>query len=347
MLNFCTLFNTNYLARGLALYESLEKNCTAFHLYVYAFDDASYDCLKKLNYPHLTPVAMKEWEDEAILAVKPTRSMAEYCWTSTATILRYSITHYKLESCTYLDADLYFYSNPQVLFDEIAGNSVAISSHRYTPIYDQSVTSGIYCVQFMFFRNDERGMRVLNWWRDRCIEWCFARYEDGKFGDQKYLDNWPSQFEGVHVFKHRGEGLAPWNIQQSRPGLENGKLTITEISSGKKWNAVYFHFHGVKFFTDQQVALCGSLYEFSKEQVALFYFPYLNRLLEIEADLKAKGFTLNSNGATQPAPGKMAILVQFLKERLLNIKMGKASPFHFKMYNFSRHNHYYSLNQIR
>ena len=90
-----------------------------------------------------------------------------------------------------MDADLYFYQDPQILIDEIPKNkSVLITQHNYYPKYDQSKTSGIYCVQFMYFKNDNEGMKVLKWWRDKCIEWCYNRFEDGKFGDQKYLDDW-------------------------------------------------------------------------------------------------------------------------------------------------------------
>ncbi len=62
-----------------------------------------------------------------------------------------------------------------------------------------------------FKRND--GELVRSWWEERCLEWCYARFEDGKFGDQKYLDDWTSRFnKQVHVLKNK-ELMLAGNIQ--------------------------------------------------------------------------------------------------------------------------------------
>lgn len=346
MQNFCTLFDSNYLTRGLALYHSLQHHCPSFHLYVFAFNEEAYRCLQQLNYPHCTPISLAEFEDEALLQIKPTRSVAEYCWTCTSSTILYCLEKFQLPSCTYLDADMFFYSDPQVLFDEMGDHSILISGHNYTPAYDQSATSGIYCVQFACFKNDERGLTALKWWRERCIEWCYARYEDGKFGDQKYLDDWPVRFEGVHVLQHRGEGLAPWNIQQFDVKWENGVLTVTDRKTRQSWPAIYFHFHAVKFYTDGKVSLCGPLYELEEQHKQLFYFPYLKQLIALEAGLQQTGFVFNANGSRQQAPGKREVFLQFMKETLLMMKIGKTSPFHLKNFNFSRHYHYYRTDEL-
>ena len=47
MYNFSTLFNYKYLANGLLLYESLSKNLKNFKLYVFAFDNLTYEFLKR------------------------------------------------------------------------------------------------------------------------------------------------------------------------------------------------------------------------------------------------------------------------------------------------------------
>ena len=67
-----------------------------------------------------------------------------------------------------------------------------ITEHRFSPHHDHSRTSGIYNVQFMTFRNDARGLAALRWWRAACLESCELNPEEGKCGDQKYLDDWSS-----------------------------------------------------------------------------------------------------------------------------------------------------------
>ena len=172
MTNFCTLFNSNYLTRGLALYQSLEKVCPSFHLFVVAFDDWAYHYLKGEAMANMTVISLTEFEDSELLKVKPTRTAAEYCWTSTSSLILYCLEQFKLESCTYVDADMAFFQDPKALIDEAGLNSVIITEHRYSPEYDVSGSHGIYCVQFMFFRADTNGLKVLKWWRERCLEWC-------------------------------------------------------------------------------------------------------------------------------------------------------------------------------
>ncbi|NII29556.1 glycosyl transferase [Pseudoflavitalea sp. X16] len=344
MHNFCTLFDTNYLTRGLALYHSLVQHCPSFHLYVFAFDNDCYRYLKQKQYPHLTVVSLREFEDPALLEIKPTRSIAEYCWTCTSSTILYCLREFRLPSCTYLDADLFFYQDPQVLFDQMGNQSVMISRHRYTRVYDQSAMSGIYCVQFMCFKNDERGLKALTWWRDRCIEWCYARFEAGKFGDQKYLDDWTTRFEGVHVIRHPGEGLAPWNIQQYRV-LPDGEIPVVQLRANQQspTPAIYFHFHGVKFFTDNKVAFCGPMYELEEPAKKAFYFPYIRRLLSLAQQVHQDGFPLNVQGARQASEPRSKTIYQYLQKLPVMLLKDPSLLLTPKKITFARHDHVFDL----
>jgi hypothetical protein len=279
MLNFCTLFDSNYAAKGLVMYSSLLKHCENFHLYIFAFDDLLYDFLKSEKLNHITVISLNEFENEELLRVKPTRTKAEYCWTSTSSTISYCFDKFGLDNCTYLDADLYFYSNPVVLIEEMGDNDVLITSHRYTPQFDVSSEAGKYCVQFMTFKNTLNGLKVLNWWKNACIDWCYARVEDGKFGDQKYLDDWTTRFEGVHELEHLGGGVAPWNMQQYC-FTQNGKEILgKEITTRKEFKLIFFHFHAI--YSYKKVIVREFYYEgypLDSETRRLLYTPYTKQL---------------------------------------------------------------------
>jgi hypothetical protein len=347
MFNFCTLFDSNYISRGLALFESLKKTTPGFHLYVVAFDEACYQFLKKIPDPELTVISLAEFEDEKLKQVKPTRSAAEYCWTCTPAIILYCIEKFNLPSCTYVDADMIFYDNPGILFKELNNESILITEHRYTKDYDVSATHGIFCVQFMYFKNDENGMKALVWWRDRCLEWCYAYLEDGKFGDQKYLDDWTERFQGVHVLQHPGGGLAPWNIQQYDLDRTNGRLFIRDRKLSVRYPIVFFHFHGLKFFSDEKVACCAALYELNGDVKELFYFPYIRLLIEIGNQVKKSGFEGNPQGARQPAPGSWEILLEYGKNVIFLMRKGKLPLFKKTLFNIRLHDHLYALDSIK
>lgn len=249
---FCTLFDANYLPRGLALYRSLAESCPDFRLRAFCMDRRTEDVLRALDLPKLSVVSLPELEghDSALASVKADRTPVEYCWTATPAICLFAFeTEPELGEITYLDADLMFFADPEPLFEELGSDSILIVPHRYAPEHrGKEEASGIYNVEWLTFKRDERGLTALRWWHERCIEWCYARVENGKMGDQKYLDDWPERFEGVHVLRHPGGGLAPWNVTNHELRQVAGRMEVDGVP------LVFYHHHGLDLYEPTPVA---------------------------------------------------------------------------------------------
>lgn len=232
MEHYVTLFDSLFLPQGIALHKSMERHVKDYTLWILCVDDQAHEILSKLNLPNVRLLQLSKLETADLLTVKPLRTKGEYCWTLTPFAPRFVFeADVNVTRVTYLDADLWFRKNPAAIFREFesSGKQVLITDHAYAPQYDQSATSGQYCVQFMTFNRDG-GEIVREWWEERCIEWCYARFENGKFGDQKYLDDWPERFiNTVHVMQNKEWILAPWSAARYPYG-----------------NSILWHFHDVR-----------------------------------------------------------------------------------------------------
>jgi hypothetical protein len=273
---YCTLFDREFLFRGLALYESLEKNAGDFTLWILCMDDTAYDTLAKLPLPHAELIRLVDFEDDALRAAKQTRNALEYCWTCTASVALWVLRRRpELESVTYIDADLMFFSDPEPLFDELGAGSTSIIEHRFAPRWEHMVPQvGVYNVEYLTFRNDERGLAALGWWRDRCIEWCYDRLEDGKIADQMYLDDWPERFPGVVVLQHPGAGLAPWNVE--RYEVDDGPDGITV--DGRP--LIFYHYSSFAIVDDGACRFVPAAddYRITSEIERIVYAPYISAI---------------------------------------------------------------------
>ena len=314
--HFCTLFDSNYLSRGITMYQSLANTGASFHLYVFAFDEQCKQVLEAMKLPRLTVISLQQFEDEALLRVKPGRTRAEYCWTSTSSTILYCIEQFNLPACTYLDADMFFYADPAILINEMGSKSVMITEHRYTPRYDKTALSGKYCVQFVTFKNDEKGLTALRWWRNACIEWCYNRHEEGKFGDQKYLDDWTTRFEGVHVLQHLGGGLALWNIQQYSVIHQDGELLCRDKRTGEEFSPVFYHFHYLKYYQDGSVELGRRTIE--PDVLQHFYIPYLKKMEAAKKEIAVCNNQFDAHGAA-PAPSGIKPVLLKIYRKMQNV----------------------------
>ena len=296
MMNFCTLFDSYYLHKGIALYLSLEHVTCDFHLYVMAFDKESYGKLTALGFKHMTVELVDDFESPELLAVKPSRSKGEYCWTCGPSVIYHFLTKNNLDEITYLDADLFFLTDPKTIFEEIGCSSVAITEQGIDE--KTANTYGRYCVQYMTFRKDQEGIEALTWWRDRCIEWCYGTHEPGRFGDQKYLDEFHAKYENIYDLQHVGL-CAPWNIQQYEVVRKQDGVYVTIDGKQDKLIVYHFHFLNNHDFGKYNEFFLGP-YRLDKSVMTHIYNPYLEDLkafaqwsdkINTKADVLASGQT--------------------------------------------------------
>lgn len=319
MRHFCTLFDSNYLLKGVVMLRTLREHCPDAHVHVLCMDDQVQGLLNQLDLPHITCLPLAVVEDEALLAVKPGRSMAEYCWTLSPCLPWHVLQHNPDVDCiTYLDADLYFFSSLEPLFNEIGPASVAIIEHRFTPALQHLVINGRFCVEWVGFRRDDEGMACLGRWRDQCIEWCFHRLEEDRMGDQKYLDQWPARYRSVHILQHPGAGVAPWNYGQYRFGQDDqGAITVDGSL------LVFYHFHQFQLLSNGSFDRLSGAYTTMGPEPGPVYDAYETALTGVLNEVRAlrPGFSAGMKPALRVKSQRMVqrLLPQSLKQLLKKV----------------------------
>ena len=153
----------------------------------------------------------------------------------------------------------------------------------------------------MTFRRDGRGLEALRWWRDRCLEWCYFRVEDGKMGDQKYLDDWPERFEGVHVLEHPGGGSRRGTSSSTARARDDGRILVDQRE------LVFYHFHSLRLYQGAEfgAALGGlaEVYRFTDGRVR-FMWTTNYPIGSVERELVWNPYLRELGQAMQDVPGE-------------------------------------------
>jgi hypothetical protein len=269
----------------LCLHESLKAQGESFRLLVLCFDAETEAVVAAAGDESLVAVPLAELlaADLAYAAVRSQRSRVEFYFTSTPVLVRYCLAREATaERMTYLDADLFFFGPASAVFAEQAGASVGIVPHRFPDRLRENVRFGRFNVGWVSFRRDADGLACLDWWRERCLEWCHDHVDNGRFADQGYLDEFHRRFSGVCALEHPGVNAAPWNVSPSRLALKQGAPWLEESP------VLFYHYQGIRYLGGDwfdpglkayQVKLTPAL----KEWV---YLPYLRRLAAMQLRLK-------------------------------------------------------------
>lgn len=267
--DFCAYFDHRYFDRGMAMYESLMQHGPESRLFVLCLSQECHAALTRLALPNLVPVRLEDFEagNEKLAAAKANRSLVEYYFTCTPSWLDWLFQNRpEIETLTYLDGDLFFFSSPEPIFTAFEGYSSLIIAHRFPPPRKYMEAYGIYNVGWLTFRRSPDGLACLDWWRDRCLEWCYDRLEADRFADQKYLDRFAELFAGVLVLDHPGANLGPWNLGAHRLAAVDDAILVDGLP------LIFFHFQNFK-------RIAGPVWRTLHHENLVPRYAFLSRLL--------------------------------------------------------------------
>ena len=136
MLHFATLFDINYLSRGLALIDSLSKHSSqSYKLFVLSLDEkvAAYFNDKNTYPVHIIRLHEIEAHFPELVEAKKNRSTVEYYFTLSPYLPLYILeTFCEVDQITTMDADLYFFDDPALIFNKYPDASVLITPHNFS-----------------------------------------------------------------------------------------------------------------------------------------------------------------------------------------------------------------------
>jgi hypothetical protein len=272
----------------------------------------------QLKEPDVRSIRLEEFEqsDEPLKRAKADgRSRIEYYFTCTPSLIGYVARNNPgADFVTYLDADLMFFADPRPIYEEMGEKSVLIIPHRFPASQTKFEQYGVYNVGWVSFRQDAAANAVLSWWRERTLEWCrdYVDEANRRYGDQRYLDRFPELFAGVHVLKHAGANVAPWNLARHRIAADKGSLT----SDGER--LLFFHYHGLKRLSPTLFMTADGFYGVARAPFVeqAIYRPYLDALIAAEREVALMLPNEMRQALRKGSPGHVRWLPDFVGKRL-------------------------------
>lgn len=281
--NYCTAASIEYLYKVLALYNSIVRHDSSFRIYILCLEASVYDIFSalKLENAELININELEQEDEELASVKEGRTLREYAWSAKASIILYVFRHYSnnVPSLIWIDSDTMFLSDPSLIFDRFMESSILLTLERFSNQNEYlSKQYGTYQMGFIGFKRDERAILCLEWFREKLIDWCFDKFEEGKWADQKYADDWTERFKGVYIMDSLGVNITPFILYTL---IEDRKLKLSKNKSGLyigNERIVLFHYYGFKYYNSNEFDICSYNMDFHDEAIRLIYLPYINEV---------------------------------------------------------------------
>jgi 2-polyprenyl-3-methyl-5-hydroxy-6-metoxy-1,4-benzoquinol methylase len=244
MNHITVIADENFTLQAVTLIRSIFKtSSTSLTFHLFCVDNKVKDSVNKL-YKNIVTYDESIFDDKNLLNLK-TDDYKYFLYALSSAFTKYVIDKIAKinESVTYIDADVFFHTDINLIYKAFGEKSVGIFRHRFLK-QNESCPYGMFNVGVVHFKKTKMGSDILNWWTDSVVN---RRFFDslGTCGDQKYLDVFPALC-GPDIFIDSGIGHgAPWNWKFYK---DISKSTITYENETQP--LVFTHFSKFSFDFD-------------------------------------------------------------------------------------------------
>ena len=156
----------------------------------------------------------------------------------------------------YFDPDIYVFSPLDAIFNSLRQSSLVVTPHictleqTYTGLVPEGMLmhAGIFNFGFCAIANSENGLRIVEWWKVRLADQCYADKIDGLHTDQKWMDFMPSLINDLYIERGLEYNMAIWNWHERRIEDRQGQFWVeNRIDGSGAMPLCFFHYSNFAF----------------------------------------------------------------------------------------------------
>ena len=316
----CTIVSANYLHFAWTLAESFLKlhPDDEFHLLLvdhkpddFVLVDKRVHVLdvEKLDIVNFRSVAFKFDITELNTGVKPT--FLKYLFTLGA------------QKVIYFDPDIYLFHSVDFIYTALEEASLVLTPHILTPtpdvehVYEKDfLGTGVFNLGFVAVSNSPQGRAFLDWWEQRCLDYCYEDLRSGLFVDQKWINLAPCLFDGTQILRHPGCNVAYWNLQERSVSEDERGYMVSGPMIAEPVSLIFFHYSGYRPNIPERLS--------AKLRLPYLIDPTIKRMLVFYGErLQANGADTYQRYAYTYQTFSNGTLISLLARRLYSVTLDK------------------------
>lgn len=259
-----TSCTNNYLPKARVLGNSLKKfhPDLQFHL---VLCDQIIDQFNLENEPFDSLISIEQLPIPNFKSWVFKHNLVEMCTAVKGLSFLEIFKRYHCDNVIYFDPDIAIFEPLNELLENFNHGSILLTPHQLEPektndmVIDNEICFlryGTFNLGFLGVKNSSEGIKFLQWWSSRCLNFCYDDPAYGLYTDQRSIDLVPSFFSDIAILRGPGYNVANWNLSHRHI---TGDVKTKILVNGQP--LIFYHFSNAQAIMPQKYDLLNGSIE--------------------------------------------------------------------------------------